>query len=142
MSEGGDAAGASIPASAESLTDSGKVVERTRREWICRPEEFLSPEAEIAVGVGFAALTRGTWVIYEETDRAESRPMTVAEADDLAQREPHHEWCIHFVGPGQERHYRRVGPGQWKLYRWGVGFGNPSGSTMRRRRISGEAHRG
>ncbi len=111
------------------------IVEKTRQAWITRPEELLPLDAKITVDIGFAALTRGGWVIYEEDDHAGTRPMTVAEAEKLARRAPEHEWCIHLVGPGQERHYKRVGEAQWKLYRWGAGLGRPGSRSLPRLRI-------
>ena len=114
---------------------SAAIIDKTRRAWIERPEELLPLEAKITVGIGFAALTRGGRVIYEEDDHAGTRPMTVAEAEKLAQRAPEHEWCIHLVGPGEERHYKRVGEAQWKLYRWGAGLSRPGSRSLPRRRI-------
>jgi hypothetical protein len=100
---------------------SAAVVEQTRRAWISRPEEFLPLESTIAVGMGFAALTRSGWVVYEEGDAAGIAPMTVGEAEELAQQWPGHDWRIHLVSPGMECHYKHVGEGQWKLYKWGAG---------------------
>jgi hypothetical protein len=106
------------------------IVDKTRQAWIVRPEELLPLEAKITVGTGFAALTRGGWVIFEHNDDAATRPMTVAEAEKLARRAPEHEWSIHFVGPGQERHYKRVGEAQWKLYKWGSGLRRPDSGSL------------
>ena len=117
---------------------SAAIVDTTRQAWIPRPEELLPLEAKITVGIGFAALTRSGWVIYEEDDTAGIRPMTVADAEKLAQRAPEHEWCIHLVGPGQERHYKRVGDAHWKLYRWGAGLGRLDSRSVLRRRIPHE----
>ena len=122
----------------EFSRNAAAIVDKTRRAWIERPEELLPLDAKSGVGIGFAALTRGGWVIYEEDDHAGTRPMTVAEADKLARRAPEHEWCIHLVGPGQERHYKRVGVAQWKLYRWGAGLGRPGSWSLPRRRIPRE----
>jgi alkaline phosphatase D len=36
--------------------------------------------------------------------------------------EEHHEWCIHLIALLEDRHYRRVAPGWWKLYRRGHGL--------------------
>ena len=123
MSEAVNGAGESIGRQTELCHNARKVLERTRRAWMARPEEFLPADASIAVGNGFAALTRGGWVIYEDVDRATTRPITVADAERFAQREPEYEWCIHLVVPGQERYYKRIGPGQWKLYKWGACVG-------------------
>jgi hypothetical protein len=106
---------------------SAAVVEQTRRAWIPRPAEFLPLEATIAVGIGFAALTRSGWVVHEEDDAAGTVPMTVREAEELARQSPGHDWRIHLVSPGMERHYKHVGEGQWKLYKWGAGLRVASG---------------
>lgn len=110
----------------DARNTSAAMVAKTREAWMARPVELLPLEANIAVGIGFAALTRGGWLIFEEGDHAGAGPMTVAEAEKLAQRAPEHEWCIHLVGPDAERHYKRVGQAQWKLYQWGSGIGRPS----------------
>ena len=122
----------------EFRRNAAAIVEKTRQVWITRPEELLPPDAKITLGMGFAALTRGGRVIYEEDHRAGTRPMTVAEAEKLAQRAPEHEWCIHLVGRGQECHYKRVGEAQWKLYRWGAGLGRPNSRFLSRRGIPHE----
>lgn len=132
--ESTSAAGDPNPRYLDSRETAAAIVDTTRQAWIERPEELLPLEAKITVGIGFAALTRGGWVIYEEDDNAGTRPMTVAEAEKLAQRAPEHEWCIHLVGPGQERHYKRVGEAQWKLYRWGGGIGGLNHRSPSRRR--------
>jgi len=134
--------GEANPRHLDSREISAAIVDKTREVWIARPEELLPLEAKITVGIGFAALTRGGWVIFEEDEDAGIRPMTVAEAEKLAQRAPEHEWCIHLVGPGQERHYKRVGEAQWKLYRWGAGLGRPASRSVPRRRIPHEPLRG
>jgi hypothetical protein len=121
------------PRHLDSRDTSAAIVDKTRQAWLARPEELLPLEAKITVGIGFAALTRGGWVIFEEDDDAGTRPMTVAEAEQLAQRAPEHEWCIHLVGPGQARHYKRVGEAQWKLYRWGGGIGRSDHRSPNRR---------
>ena len=122
----------------EFQRNSAAVVEKTRQAWITRPAEQLPLDAKITVTIGFAALTRSGRVIFEENDDAGTRSMTVAEAEKLAQRAPEHEWCIHLVGQGQERHYKRVGEAQWKLYRWGAGLGRPGSRSLPRRRIPHE----
>ena len=95
-------------------------VDQNRTAWILRPDEFLEPGARIRVDAGFATLTRGGWIIHEDPAEAGMPPMTVDQAEVIAQRAPEQEWCIHLVGASAESHYRRVGPAQWKLYKWGA----------------------
>lgn len=122
----------------EFQRNSAAVVEKTRQAWFARPAELLPLEAKITVGTGFASLTRSGRVIFVENDDAGTRSMTVAEAEKLAQRAPEHEWCIHLVGPAQERHYKRVGEAQWKLYKWGAGLERRANRSLRRRLIAHE----
>jgi hypothetical protein len=142
MSESSNAGGEFPPGTLDPIDVSRGVIEQTRGAWIMRPEEFLPSEAMIAVGIGFAALTRGGWVIFEENDHAGTKPMTVADAEKLALRSPEHEWCIHLVGTHQERHYKRVDAGLWKLYRWGAGLAGLGNRPVPRRRFTQERLRG
>jgi len=48
--------------------------------------------------------------------------MTVREASGLAAADAAHEWCIHLIGQGDDRHYRRAPDGRWTLYRRGYGL--------------------
>jgi len=97
------------------------IIAKTRTHWAMREDRQLPPEATIGVGTGYAALTRDGEAVYEEgTD--ESEPMTVAQAERLAQREPSHEWRIHLVALLEDRHYRREAAGRWVIYERGYGL--------------------
>jgi hypothetical protein len=84
-------------------------------------EDFLPLDAVIGVGFGVATLTRDGDVIYEE-DGETAGPVTVAQAEELAQTFPEHDWCIHLIALLDDRHYRRTGRGSWKLYKRGYGL--------------------
>ena len=85
-------------------------------------ESVLDMDALIAVGAGYAALTRDGVPVYEaEFGDLEGR-MTVREASRMAAGDAGHEWCIHLVGQGDDRHYRRATDGRWTLYRRGYGL--------------------
>ena len=97
------------------------IIAKTRRHWSMLPDRLLALEAIIGVGVGYAALTRDGVAVYEENDSGRA-PMTVAQAEQLAQREPDHDWRIHLVAQLEDRHYRRQGVGRWVIYERGYGL--------------------
>ena len=98
------------------------IIAKTRRHWAMGPDRYLAPEATISVGIGYAALTRDGETVYEEDRSGEREPMTVAQAEKLAQRESDHDWRIHLVAQLEDRHYRRVGAGRWIIYERGYGM--------------------
>jgi hypothetical protein len=86
-------------------------------------ESTLAPEALIAVGAGYAALTRDGAPVFEAACGEVEHALSVGEAEALAAAEPDRDWRIHLVGPLDERHYRRRADGRWALYRRGHGLG-------------------
>jgi hypothetical protein len=98
------------------------VIERTRRYWATDSDLYLAPDAVIGVGVGYAALTRDGRAVYEENGRRYRDLMTVAQAEELARREPTRDWRIHLVAQLENRHYRREGERRWVLYERGYGM--------------------
>ena len=98
------------------------IIAKTRQHWALKPDRFLAAEAPIGVGVGYAALTRDGETVYEEDHTGRRDPMTVAQAERMAQREPDHEWRIHLVAQLEDRHYRREGAGRWVIYERGYGI--------------------
>jgi hypothetical protein len=98
------------------------IIAKTRRHWALKPDRYLAAEAVIGVGVGYAALTRDGETVYEEDCKEERDPMTVAQAERLALREPDREWRIHLVAQLEDRHYRREGIGRWVIYERGYGL--------------------
>lgn len=97
------------------------IIATTRRHW-AKPDRVLAPEATIGVGIGYAALTRDGETVYEEDHTGESAPMTVAQAENLARREPDRDWRIHLVAQLEDRHYRRESAGRWVIYERGYGL--------------------
>jgi hypothetical protein len=85
-------------------------------------ESTLEPEALIAAGAGYAALTRDGAPVYEAAFGDLECQMTVREASRMAADDAAREWCIHLVGQGDDRHYRRTQDGRWKLYSRGYGL--------------------
>lgn len=98
------------------------LIAKTRRHWTEMPDGSLAPEATIGVGIGYAALTRDGETVYEEDPAGRRDPMTVAQAERLAQREPDRDWRIHLVAQLDDRHYRRQGAGLWVIYERGYGM--------------------
>lgn len=98
------------------------ILEKTCRFWAVTSDQYLMPDALIGVGIGYAALTRDGETVYEEDARRQRDPMTVAQAERLARREPQRDWRIHLVAQLDNRHYRRKGAGLWVLYERGYGM--------------------
>ena len=85
-------------------------------------ETTLAPDTLVAVGVGYAAVTRDGQPMYEAECGELEHAMSVRDAETMAAAEPEHDWCIHLVGPLDERHYRRGTDGRWRIYRRGYGL--------------------
>jgi hypothetical protein len=98
------------------------VVTRTRESWAARSDEYLPMESVIGVGLGYAALTRDGMPLYEQDECEFDDLMTVSQAETLAAMDPARDWRIHLVALLDDRHYRRVGDGRWRLYRRGYGL--------------------
>jgi hypothetical protein len=98
------------------------VVSTTRESWAVRSDEYLALESVIGVGLGYAALTRDGMPVYEQDEREFDDLMTVGQAEALARMDSARDWRIHLVGLLDDRHYKRVGIGRWRLYRRGYGL--------------------
>jgi hypothetical protein len=98
------------------------VVTKTRESWAASSDEYLPLESVIGVGLGYAALTRDGLPLYEQDEREFDDLMTVSQAETLARLDPNRDWRIHLVALLDDRHYRRVGDGRWRLYRRGYGL--------------------
>ena len=98
------------------------VVTKTRESWAGKSDEYLSLESVIGVGLGYAALTRDGMPLYEQDECEFDDLMTVSQAETLAAMDPGRDWRIHLVALLDDRHYRRVGEGRWRLYRRGYGL--------------------
>lgn len=77
----------------------------------------------IAVGFGFAALTKNSEVIWQEDSSKEyDECMLYDEAEAMAAADPDNDWRIHLEAPLSENHYQRQGEKCWVLYKTGEGF--------------------
>jgi hypothetical protein len=85
-------------------------------------ETVLAPDALVAVGVGYAAVTRDGAPVYEADCGELEDAISVRDVEALAAAAPGHDWRIHLVGPLDERHYRRGADGRWTIYRRGYGL--------------------
>jgi hypothetical protein len=98
------------------------VVGKTRESWAAASDEYLPLESVIGVGLGYAALTRDGMPLYEQDECEFDDLMTVSQAETLARMDPSRDWRIHLVALLDDRHYRRIGEGRWRLYRRGYGL--------------------
>jgi hypothetical protein len=98
------------------------VVTTTRESWASTSDEYLPLESVIGVGLGYASLTRDGLPLYEQDEREFDDMMTVTQAEQLAHMDPGRDWRIHLVALLDDRHYRRVGEGRWRIYRRGYGL--------------------
>ena len=85
-------------------------------------DEMLALDSQVAVGVGYAALTCDGVPVYEADCFAIEEAWSVRDAERLAATEPDRDWRIHLVALRDERHYRRGGDGRWRLYKRGYGL--------------------
>lgn len=77
----------------------------------------------IAVGFGYAAVTRDGKEVYSEpNDGDEDKMWTGADAEKVAAADPDHDWRISKYAPLYDAVYQRHGEGQWVLIERGDGF--------------------
>lgn len=85
--------------------------------------EHLPMESLIAVGFGYAGVTKNGEIVYKEDDVSDQDDWwTTQHAEHEALKDPDHDWRIHLIAPLSERHYQRQGENLWVLYKKGVGF--------------------
>ncbi len=89
----------------------------------CGPRQSqLCEESRIAVGFGFAALTKNGEVIWHEDNHEWNDCMTVAQAEALAAADPDADWRIVLHGPLRGSTYQRHGTMRWILVEKNNGF--------------------
>lgn len=90
----------------------------------CGPRPSYFPaDGIIAVGFGYAGLTRDGHEVWGETGATEEAEcMTGAKAEELAAADPDHDWRIVLEGPLSGRTYQRHGSEQWALVEQNMGF--------------------
>lgn len=82
----------------------------------------LCSNAVIAVGFGYAALTKDGEAIWTEQGQDWDDCMTVEDAESIAKLAPDHDWRIVLYGPLRGRTYQRHGECQWMLVEVNEGF--------------------
>lgn len=88
-----------------------------------RPSTF-HPQAQIAVGFGYAALHRDGEPVYTEPSdpQDDAEYMTGEQAEAMAAADPDHDWRIVLHAPLSSRTYQRHGAGEWALVEQDMGF--------------------
>jgi hypothetical protein len=97
---------------------------RAIEEYQKQTERIASMDMLIAVGFGFAAVTRDGEIVYHEPVDAEGWDdfWTVADAEEVAKGDPDHDWRIIKEAPLRSMEYQRQGEGKWVLVDSGRGF--------------------
>ena len=88
--------------------------------------EIFPMDKKIAVGFGYASLEKNNEIIWSEDKLPETATwddfMSGAQAEELAKKDPDHDWRIKIIGPLKEGEWQRQGDNHWILYREGMGF--------------------
>jgi hypothetical protein len=86
--------------------------------------QHLPLDSLIAVGFGYATVTKNGEEVYNEMDvmHDEDKLWTVQDAESIALKDTDNDWRIHLEAPMSERHYQRQSDGLWVLYKKGQGF--------------------
>lgn len=92
----------------------------------CGAHETLEMERTIAVGFGYAGATKDGEEVYKEPICAEDSKdedfWKVQRIEDMAAKDPNHDWRIYFYAPLWEGIYQRQGKSHWVLVKKGQGF--------------------
>ena len=110
-----DGAAASVQAAATALP-------HRRRPYFDRDSTHLASDTLLLPGIGCASVSKDAEMVVELHGLAGEPAMTVGDVERLAQTDPAQEWRIHLTGLLDDRHYRREGPGLWRLYARGYGL--------------------
>lgn len=90
------------------------------------PPAELKPESIVAVGFGDAHLERDGEIIWDEnTDGRDldwDEMMSCAKAEEMAAKDPDHDWRIVKNGPLHGETYQRHGKGRWVCIEQNQGF--------------------
>lgn len=85
---------------------------------------FFPVDGIIAVGFGYAALHCDNKAVWVEPNEAKSDDeyLTGAQAEEMAAKDPEHDWRIVLEGPLSGRTYQRHGENEWALVEQNLGF--------------------
>lgn len=84
--------------------------------------EVAPLDMRIAVGFGCARLTKNGEIVWEEGNKEYVDCITVAQAEEMAAKDPDNDWRIELYGPLSEAVYQRHEPNMWVLIKTGLGF--------------------
>ena len=76
----------------------------------------------IAVGFGSAMVTKDDEIVYDEQRIDNENYWTTRTAEDLALKDPDHDWRIIKVGPMHGETFQRQGVGNWVCVESNEGF--------------------
>ena len=89
----------------------------------CPPVEQKAPlDTLVAVGFGYAAITRDGEQVYVEPARPLKRYRRLRSFERMAAKNPEHDWRLILDAPLRGRTYQRHGPGEWVLIESNGGF--------------------
>lgn len=83
--------------------------------------DILPMDSLIAVGFGYASVTKNGKEVYCENDN-EDNLWKAQDAENEAVKDEDNDWRIHLIAPLSERHYQRQDKNNWVLYEKGQGF--------------------
>jgi len=84
--------------------------------------EVASLDMKIAVGFGDAYLSKNGKVVWSEDCKDWKDCITVAQAEEIAKKDPNNDWKIVLYGALSEAVYQRQGDSLWVLVKVGQGF--------------------
>ena len=87
--------------------------------------EVLPMDAVIGVGFGSAGVSKDGETVWDESRDSNGEfddLLTAEQAEEMAAKDPDHDWRVYLIAPLSERHYQRQGDKHWVLYEKGMGF--------------------
>ncbi len=86
----------------------------------CSTAEYIAPmDLSIPVGYGSSDLMMDKTVIWDENEGTE---ITIQQAEDMAAKDPDHDWRIHRYGAMHGETYQRHGTNKWVCVESNPGF--------------------
>ena len=86
------------------------------------PRQTIAPmDMMIAVGFGYANVTRDGKIIFEER-QDEEKYHELSEFEEMAQKDPDHDWRVLLDAPLRSQEYQRHGKNKWVLIARGSGW--------------------
>ena len=77
----------------------------------------------IAVGFGMACVTKDDKIIFSESPEMDWKDIpTLMKFENMARKDPNHDWRAALNAPMRDRMYQRQGRNEWVLVKSGQGF--------------------